>query len=208
MSSPRIIKKYPNRRLYDTETSTYITLAEVKDLVLQYKEFMVQDAKSGDDLTRSILLQIILEEESGGVPMFSQEMLANIIRYYGHAMQGLMGSYLERSIITFHEAQKRFQEQTKTLYGELPRMPAEAWTQFMQPGQPIPNVMGGYLEKGAKAVIDMQDELRNQALKLFSGFPYAPHGREAPESNNKEEPRPAKPAPKPAKTSARKPKKK
>ena len=132
-----------------------------------------------------------------GVPMFTQDMLANIIRYYGHAMQGLMGSYLERSIITFHEAQKRFQEQTKTLYGEMPRMPAEAWTQFMQPGQPIPNVMGGYLEKGAKAVIDMQDELRNQALKLFSGFPYA-----APE---KQEGAAAKPQPKAPRTSQKKP---
>ena len=203
MATPRIIKKYPNRRLYDTETSAYITLAEVKALVLEYKEFQVQDAKTGQDLTRAILLQIILEEESGGVPMFSTDMLANIIRYYGHAMQGLMGSYLERSIVTFHEAQKRFQEQTKTLYGELPKMPAaEAWTQFMQPQQ-IPNVMGGYLEKGAKAVIDMQDELRNQALKLFSGFPYAAHGREAPESNSTQEPA-AKPAPKP-KTTARKP---
>src|SRR5436853_2664446 len=158
MSSPRIIKKYPNRRLYDTETSTYITLAEVKELVLQYKEFQVQDAKSGEDLTRSILLQIILEEESGGVPMFSQDMLANIIRYYGHAMQGLMGSYLERSIIAFHEAQKRFQEQAQSAYGEMPKMSPDAWKQILQPGQPLPNVMGGYLEKGAKAVIDMQEE--------------------------------------------------
>ena len=170
MPSPRIIKKYPNRRLYDTETSSYITLAEVKDLVLGYKDFQVQDAKTGDDLTRAILLQIILEEESGGVPMFSTDMLANIIRYYGHAMQGLMGSYLERSIGAFHEAQKRFQEQATTIYGELPKMP-------FVPGQPMPNVMGGYLEKGAKAVIDLQEELRSQALKLFSGFPYsAPDG--------------------------------
>src|SRR5205823_5246839 len=168
----RIIKKYPNRRLYDTETSAYITLADVKALVLQYKDFQVQDAKSGEDLTRAILLQIILEEESGGVPMFSTSMLANIIRYYGHAMQGLMGSYLERSIGAFHEAQKRFQEQAQNLYGELPKMPAEAFNPLAT-GQPIPNVMGGYLEKGAKAVIDMQEELRNQALKLFSGFPYA-----------------------------------
>src|SRR3954468_559066 len=188
MAAPRIIKKYPNRRLYDTETSTYITLAEVKDLVMQYAEFQVQDAKTGDDLTRSILLQIILEEESGGVPMFSQDMLANIIRYYGHAMQGLMGSYLERLIITFHEAQKRFQEQASTIYGELPKM------SFI-PGQPIPNVMGGYLEKGAKAVIDMQEELRSQAFKLFSGFPYgaatpAPEARPAAEP----EPRAAKAA--------------
>ena len=182
--APRIIKKYPNRRLYDTETSTYITLAEVKDLVLQYKVFQVQDAKTGDDLTRAILLQIILEEESGGVPMFTTDMLANIIRYYGHAMQGLMGSYLERSIHAFHEAQKRFQEQAQTLYGELPKVPAEAW------GPQIPNVMGGYLEKGAKAVIDMQDELRTQALKLFSGFPYSAGGEAvAPEEKPKAKPR-------------------
>jgi polyhydroxyalkanoate synthesis repressor PhaR len=176
MATPRIIKKYPNRRLYDTETSTYITLAEVKDLVLQYREFQVQDAKSGQDLTRAILLQIILEEESGGVPMFSTDMLANIIRYYGHSMQGLMGSYLERSIHAFHEAQKRFQEQAQVL---IPKVPAETFTNILAKGNPIPQVMGGYLEQGAKAVIDMQDELRNQALKLFSGFPYAAAGSEA-----------------------------
>ena len=176
--APRIIKKYPNRRLYDTETSTYITLAEVKDLVLQYKEFQVQDAKTGDDLTRAILLQIILEEESGGVPMFSTDMLANIIRYYGHTMQGLMGSYLERSIHAFHEAQKRFQAQAETLYGELPKVPTE-----------VPNMMGGYLEKGAKAVVDMQDELRNQALKLFSGFPYSAGGEPAAEEKPKAKPK-------------------
>src|SRR5437868_11299602 len=193
MASPRIIKKYPNRRLYDTETSTYITLADVKALVLQYKDFQVQDAKTGEDLTRSILLQIILEEESGGVPMFSTDMLANIIRYYGHTMQGLMGSYLERSIHAFHEAQKRFQEQTQSVYGELPKMPAESWTQLMTPGQPIPNVMGGYLEKGAKAVIDMQEELRNQALKLFSGFPYAAGNGTEPPPPAEEKPK-AKPA--------------
>ncbi len=173
MAAPRIIKKYPNRRLYDTETSTYITLVEIKDLVLQYRDFQVLDAKSGDDLTRAILLQIILEEESGGVPMFSSDMLANIIRYYGHAMQGLMGSYLERSIHAFHEAQKRFQDQASTLYGEVPKVPSEAWSQLVTGAPQIPNVMGGYLEKGAQAVIDMQEELRRQALKLFSGFPYA-----------------------------------
>ena len=165
----RLIKKYPNRRLYDTMDSGYITLADVKKMILDNVSFKVVDAKSNEDLTRQILLQIILEEESGGVPMFSTQMLANIIRYYGHSMQGLMGSYLERSIATFHEAQKRFQDQAQTLYGELPKVPAEAWAQLMTPGQQ----MGGYLEKGAKAVIDMQEELRNQALKLFSGFPYA-----------------------------------
>ena len=191
MASTRIIKKYPNRRLYDTETSTYITLAEVKDLVLQYKDFQVQDAKSGEDLTRAILLQIILEEESGGVPMFSTEMLANIIRYYGHSMQGLMGSYLERSIHAFHEAQKRFQEQAQAL---MPKAPGDAFANMLPGAQQIPQGMGGELEKGAKAVIDMQDELRSQALKLFAGFPYGgaagePAAEPAPKAR-----RPAKPA--------------
>src|SRR5258708_37043676 len=87
MASPRIIKKYPNRRLYDTETSTYITLADVKDLVLQYKEFQVKDAKSGEDLTRALLLQIILEAQSGRVPVVSTVILAHITRYYGHPMK-------------------------------------------------------------------------------------------------------------------------
>src|SRR5207342_2197331 len=129
--SVRVIKKYPNRRLYDTANSGYITLADVKQMVLEFIDFQVIDAKSGDDLTRAILLQIILEEESGGVPMFSTDMLANIIRYYGHAMQGLMGSYLERSIFAFHEAQKRFQSQATSIYGDIPKMPFVA-------GQPIP----------------------------------------------------------------------
>jgi polyhydroxyalkanoate synthesis repressor PhaR len=201
MATPRIIKKYPNRRLYDTETSTYITLAEVKDLVLGYKEFQVQDAKSGEDLTRAILLQIILEEESGGVPMFTTDMLANIIRYYGHSMQGLMGSYLERSIHAFHEAQKRFQEQAQVL---IPKVPPDAFSNIIT-GQPIPQVMGGYLEKGAKAVIDMQDELRNQAFKLFSGFPYAQPPGDGPADEPPVAPAPPKAAPKPARGGARKP---
>src|SRR5436190_22792799 len=90
---PRILKQYPNRRLYDTQTSSYITLADVKKMVLEGQDFVVRDAKTSDDLTRSILLQIILEEETGGVPMFSSQMLAQIIRFYGHAMQGMMGPY-------------------------------------------------------------------------------------------------------------------
>src|SRR5690348_1084568 len=106
MSAIRTIKKYPNRRLYDTETSTYITLAEVKKLVLANVDFRVVDAKSNEDLTRSVLLQIILEEESvQGIPMFSSEVLAQIIRFYGNAMQSMMGSYLEKSIHSFVDIQ-------------------------------------------------------------------------------------------------------
>ena len=85
----RIIKKYPNRRLYDTDTSSYITLAEVKRLVMDNESFVVRDAKTNEDLTRSILLQIILEEEAGGAPMFTETILANIIRFYGHGCRAL-----------------------------------------------------------------------------------------------------------------------
>jgi polyhydroxyalkanoate synthesis repressor PhaR len=94
----RIIKKYPNRRLYDTDASSYITLAEIQQLVMESEPLQVLDAKTGDDLTRSILLQIILEEEANGSPMFTAPVLANIIRFYGHAMQGLMGGYLEKNM--------------------------------------------------------------------------------------------------------------
>ena len=103
--SQRVIKKYPNRRLYDTDTSTYITLAEIKQLVMDSEIFAVVDAKTGDDLTRSILLQIILEEEANGSPMFTTPVLSNIIRFYGHAMQGMMGGYLEKNMQALMEMQ-------------------------------------------------------------------------------------------------------
>ena len=112
-SASRLIKKYPNRRLYDTQTSTYITLADVKQLVLAGESFTVIDAKSSEDLTRSILLQIILDEESGGVPMFSANMLSQVIRFYGNAMQGMMGDYLEKNIQAFVEIQSNLQEQSR-----------------------------------------------------------------------------------------------
>ena len=97
-SADRIIKKYPNRRLYDTDTSSYITLTEIKQLVMDSESFVVLDAKTGEDLTRSILLQIILEEESQGSPMFTAPVIANIIRFYGHTMQGFMCGYLEKNM--------------------------------------------------------------------------------------------------------------
>ena len=101
----RVIKKYPNRRLYDTDTSSYITLSEIKQLIMDSEPCVVLDAKTGEDLTRSILLQIILEEEANGSPMFTAPVLANIIRFYGHAMQGLMGGYLEKNMQALMEMQ-------------------------------------------------------------------------------------------------------
>ena len=107
MSGTRIIKKYPNRRLYDTEESRYITLANIRELVMQGADFQVLDTNSGDDLTRSILLQIMLEDESGGQPLFSANMLAQIIRFYGGTAQGLFAHYLEESLTLFTQQQEK-----------------------------------------------------------------------------------------------------
>ena len=120
MSKPRIIKKYPNRRLYDTEVSRYVTLEDVRALVLEEVPFQVRDARTNEDLTRSILLQIIMEREADGEPMFSEQVLVNIIRSYGDSLQGMMASYLERSLNLFVEQQARAQDQMKTMMGSDP----------------------------------------------------------------------------------------
>ena len=120
MSEPRIIKKYPNRRLYDTEVSRYVTLEDVRALVLEEIPFQIRDARTNEDLTRSILLQIIMEQEADGEPMFSEQVLAKIIRSYGDSLHGMMASYLERSLNLFVEQQARVQDQMKTMMGSDP----------------------------------------------------------------------------------------
>jgi polyhydroxyalkanoate synthesis repressor PhaR len=110
MASERIIKKYPNRRLYDTELSRYITLADVRELVMQGVPFRVLDRTTDEDLTRAILLQIMLEEETGGEPLFSANMLAQIIRFYGGTFQGLFARYLEQSLDAFADQQRQLAE--------------------------------------------------------------------------------------------------
>ena len=120
MSEPRIIKKYPNRRLYDTAISSYITLEDVKQLVLDLAEFRVIDARTNEDITRSILLQIISEQEEQGNPIFTTEVLAHIIRFYGDTLQGMMGSYLEQSLRAFVDQQHLFREQMRNFMGKSP----------------------------------------------------------------------------------------
>jgi polyhydroxyalkanoate synthesis repressor PhaR len=161
-SATRVLKKYPNRRLYDTRTSSYITLADVKQMVLEGETFEVRDAKTGDELTRSILLQIILEEETGGMPMFSTQMLAQVIRFYGHAMQGMMGSLLERNLQTFVDLQGRFAEQSKGLYDPKAFTP-ELWSQFMTGQAPLmQGLMGNYMEQSKSLFAQMQEKVHEQ----------------------------------------------
>ena len=120
MAAIRIIKKYPNRRLYDTEISSYITIEDVRQLILDGESFEVRDAKSGEDLTRSVLLQIIAEQEQDGEPMLSTQLLSQIIRFYGDSLQGFMGNYLERSMTAFLEQQQTFRQQMGNLLGQTP----------------------------------------------------------------------------------------
>lgn len=160
----RVIKKYPNRRLYDTKTSSYITLAEVKQLVMDSQIFVVRDAKTNEDLTRSILLQIILEEEAGGAPMFTEAVLANIIRFYGQAMQGFMGVYLEKNVQAMTDIQAKLAEQSK---GVTPEM----WAQFMNVQSPMmQGMMGNYVEQSRSMFTQMQEQMQKQTEQMFGAF--------------------------------------
>ena len=163
-ATQRVIKKYPNRRLYDTDTSSYITLAEVKQLVMDNEVVIIKDAKTSEDLTRSILLQIILEEEAGGAPMFSEAMLANIIRFYGHAMQGFMGSYIEKNVQMFTDFQSKLAENSHNVS-------PEAWKQFMgmQPAA-MQAMMGGYMEQSQNMFTQMQEQMQKQTEQMLGVF--------------------------------------
>ncbi|WP_218243360.1 polyhydroxyalkanoate synthesis repressor PhaR [Comamonas fluminis] len=163
-AAQRVIKKYPNRRLYDTDTSSYITLAEVKQLVMDSEPVIIKDAKTGEDLTRSILLQIILEEEAGGAPMFSEAMLANIIRFYGHAMQGFMGTYIEKNVQMFTDFQSKMAENSQG-------MNPEAWKQFMgmQPAA-MQAMMGRYMDQSQNMFTQMQEQMQKQADQMLGVF--------------------------------------
>ena len=164
----RVVKKYPNRRLYDTNSSSYITLADVKRLVMTGESFVVRDAKTQEDLTRSILLQIILEEEAGGEPIFTEAALANIIRFYGHAMQGFMGSCLEENVQSMIDIQTQLTEQAK---GQSPEM----WAQFMNLQSPMmQTMMGNYVEHSKGVFLKMQEQMQKQTGQVWGVFGLKP----------------------------------
>lgn len=152
-----LIKKYPNRRLYDTSASAYVTLAEIKQLVIGHKQVKVIDAKTGEDLTRSILLQIILEEEAAGTPMFNEAVLAHLIRLYGQTMQGFMGPWLEQQLKWVADWQAQ---------GASP----EAWAQFMQPW-PAAASGGAFVPPHLEA---MQEQMKKNAEQMLGAFGLKP----------------------------------
>jgi len=140
MAEKRIIKKYPNRRLYDTEISRYITLEDVRQLVLDGVDFVVKDVKTDEDLTRSILLQIIAEQEHDGDPLFSTRTLTQLIRFYGNVYQTVFADYLQKSLELFASQQQEFQQRLQksvsanplTAMSELTQRNLELWQQMQE----------------------------------------------------------------------------
>ena len=175
VNEERLIKKYPNRRLYDTQTSTYVTLSDIKGLVMANEVFKVLDAKTEEDLTRNILLQIILEEEEGGAPVFSSQMLSQIIRFYGNSMQGLMGNYLEKTMQSFVDIHNKLSDQSKGMSSSGP----DAWSQLLSLQNPLmQNLMGTYMDQSKDLFVKMQEQMQG-SQGLFNNFPFTPQTKSA-----------------------------
>lgn len=155
MDNERIIKKYPNRRLYDTAVSAYITLEDIRRLVREGAKLRIIDAKTEEDITRSILMQVILEQEEQGKPIFTRAVLEQIIRAYGDTMQGFMTSYLEQSLAVFTQQQKLMEEQMAKLmetgpmsvFGDLARQNLKLWQSMQETFLKGYGVGGGRDEK-------------------------------------------------------------
>lgn len=166
----RIIKKYQNRRLYDTATSTYIILDDIKQIIVDGELVKVIDVKTEKDVTRSVILQIILEEEVNGVPMFSNEFLFQIIRFYGKAFQPSLSPFLEQGIDLFRKMQKQFYEQIRDVYGKE-KLPSgvELWKDFVEQQTPqIEASIKDYVENSTNVFLKMQEHLKHQTENIFS----------------------------------------
>jgi polyhydroxyalkanoate synthesis repressor PhaR len=120
MSTTRVIKKYTNRRLYDASQSRHVTLEDIREFIVQGEKVSVVDDKTGEDITRLILLQVIAEQEHFGKPTLSTSLLESIIRFYGQPLQDFMKSYLEQSVETFTQQQQTLQTQVAKLVEQSP----------------------------------------------------------------------------------------
>jgi polyhydroxyalkanoate synthesis repressor PhaR len=169
----RIIKKYSNRRLYDTARSCYITLDDVRSLVCEGIDFRVENAKTGEDLTRSILLQIILEQEVMQVPMFTESSLRNIIMFYGSTLQGSLGVFLDQSMPMLLRMQREMSRR-----GDLGPMDGQLWSELatMQ-GRMLSTVFQGFMERGMNVYSNAQRQFSQGAEQMFKlsdfAFPFA-----------------------------------
>lgn len=155
MTDERLIKKYPNRRLYDTSESRYITLEEVKKLVMESIPFRVVDSQTEADLTRAILLQIIMEQESGGNPLFTVAMLERFIRFYGDATQAALSSFLDLSLDMFLKQQRAMSEQMQSPWSGNPM---DFWMKVGQQNMSFWKEMEGNFQKAMGAAAAKGDD--------------------------------------------------
>lgn len=171
-AEPRIIKKYQNRRLYDTATSTYIVLEDIKQMIIDGDIIQVIDIKNSADVTRSVLLQIILEEEVNATPSFTSEFLMQIIRFYGKAFQPAISPFLEQGIDLLRQTQKRFYAQLKATHPKE-SLPAslELWKEFWQEqGPQVQQNIFAYLTTSTNNFLQVQDQVREQLQSQAKNF--------------------------------------
>ena len=185
MSEPRIIKKYPNRRLYDTVESRYITLSDIRRLVTEKVGFVVIDKKTQEDITRSILLQVISEQEHMGEPLMSQDFLSQVIRSYGSAMQSFVGNYLEQSLKMFQAPPRESPPNGAQVGGHQAGNPMGAPLGNQAPGAPLPDpftAMANLARQNYERWLTMQSEF----LRAMSG----PAANRAKDTGTPEAPEP------------------
>ena len=184
---PIVIKKYANRRLYNTGESKYVTLDDLSEMVRANTDFIVLDAKSGDDITRSVLTQIIFEQESKGQSMLPVQFLRRLIRFYGDQMQGFLPPYLEMSMESFSKAQEQMRENMSRTFGAATPMAAfeeqaqrnmalfqqamKVWAPFATSGMPggVPGIPGMTPSKAGADDEDKDEhlaELRKQMEQM------------------------------------------
>jgi len=154
-----VIKKYANRRLYNTASSSYVTLEHLADMVKKGVDFVVYDAKTNEDITRSVLTQIIFEEESQGQSLLPIQFLRQLISFYGNSLQSFLPSYLELSLASFTQQQEKMRSQ----FGAL------------GPASGPAGMMGAYEEQ-----IRQNMQMFDRAMKMFSPFAYAKTDEPAP----------------------------
>ena len=182
---PVVIKKYANRRLYNTAASTYVTLDHLSEMVREGVDFIVLDAKSGEDITRSVLTQIIFEQESRGQNLLPVQFLRRLIRLYGDQMQGFLPPYLDMSMESFSKAQEQMRENLTRAFGATTPMAAfeeqaqrnmamfqqamKMWAPFAAPGMQaaMQNMPGMPNMPGARPPADDETENKDEELNLL-----------------------------------------
>lgn len=173
----RVVRKYLNRRLYDTATSCYIVQDDIKQMIMDGEKVQVIEVKTDKDITKEVLLQIILEQEANGNgETFSQDFLTQIIYFYGTASKEVVGKFLEEGLGTYRKLQNEFYSQMKSHYN-VDKFPSEIWNNFMQSRlNEFENMMKNYLENSTEVFTNLQEQFQNQTQQIFDYMEQFPFG--------------------------------